>query len=110
MGARQNLKGMGNAANVPIEPDKQTKLANETMKLPGVVAAGVPGAGGYDAMFVIYVKGPETNEGRSDHVRDEIASLWKRMSEEDDITVCPLSLKASGSGMGSGLCLTKLAF
>ena len=69
---RQNLKGMGKSAGVPIEPDEQSALADATMKLPGVIAAGVPGAGGYDALFAIYVKGPETNDGSSDQVRDEM--------------------------------------
>ena len=106
---RQNLKGMGNAANVPVEPDEQSKLADATMKLPGVVAAGVPGAGGYDALFVIYVKGPETNDGSSDQVRDEIASLWREMSDtNDDILVCPLSVKSAKPGSSGGLCSTNL--
>jgi len=98
---RQNLKGMGKSAGVPIEPEEQSKLADATMKLPGVVAAGVPGAGGYDALFVIYVKGPATEEGRSDHVRDEIGKLWRDMNEENEgTTVCPLSVRAAGSGDG----------
>lgn len=104
---RQNLRGMGRAAGVPVEPDAQSALADATMRLPGVVAAGVPGAGGYDALFVIYVKGPETGGGSSDRVRDEIGNLWKEMSNENDETaVCPLSVRAAGSG--GGLCSTKL--
>ncbi|KAL7529647.1 hypothetical protein ACHAXR_003071 [Thalassiosira sp. AJA248-18] len=103
---RQNLKGMGKAAGVPVEPDEQSALADATMKLPGVVAAGVPGAGGYDALFVIYVKGPETNDGTSDLVRDQIGNLWREMSTENNETVvCPLSVRAAGS---DGLCSTKL--
>jgi len=104
--SRQNLKGMGNAAGVPVEPDSQTALADATMKLPGVVAAGVPGAGGYDALFVIYVKGPPTNEGKSDKVRDDIGNLWRDLSNQDNNTVvCPLSVRAAGSG---GLCASSL--
>jgi len=104
--SRQNLKGMGAAAGVPVEPDSQTALADATMKLPGVVAAGVPGAGGYDALFVIYVKGPPTNGGKSDQVRDEIGNLWRDLSNQDNNTVvCPLSVRAAGSG---GLCASSL--
>ena len=101
---RQNLKGMGNAAQVPVEPDAQSFLADETMKLPGVVAAGVPGAGGYDALFVIYVKGSDTDDGRSDLVRDQIGNLWREMS--NDVVVCPLSVRAACAG--SGLVTSKL--
>ena len=104
--SRQNLKGMGTAAGVPVEPDSQTALADATMKLPGVVAAGVPGAGGYDALFVIYVRGPSTNEGKSDKVRDEIGNLWRELSnQDDDVVVCPLSVRAAES---SGLCASSL--
>lgn len=104
--SRQNLKGMGAAAGVPVEPDSQTALADATMKLPGVVAAGVPGAGGYDALFVIYVKGPPTNGGKSDQVRDEIGNLWRDLSNQgNDTVVCPLSVRAAGSG---GLCANSL--
>ena len=105
---RQNLKGMGEAAGVPIEPDEQSALADATMKLPGVVAAGIPGAGGYDALFVIYVKGHDTNGGKSDQVRDEIGNLWREMSDKnDDTVVCPLSVRAA-TGSRGGLCSTKL--
>jgi len=104
---RQNLKGMGKSAGVPIEPDEQTAVADATMKLPGVIAAGVPGAGGYDALFVIYVKGPETSGGSSDQVRDRIGNLWRELSNRNDETVmCPLSVRAAG--FGDGLCATKL--
>ena len=47
------LKEMGNKAGVDIEPDQQTILADATSALPGVVSAGVPGAGGYDALYAI---------------------------------------------------------
>ena len=122
---RQNLKGMGKAAGkaargtngdtatggeVPVEPDEQTALANATMKLPGVVAAGVPVAGGYDSLCVIYVKGPETEGGMSDLVRDEICNLWKELSSSDGKVLCPLSLRAAGSGGDNGLCASNLGW
>ena len=79
------------------------------MKLPGVIAAGVPGAGGYDALFVIYVKGAETSEGVSDKVRDAIANLWREFSSSDNISVlCPLTARAAGYGAKDGLCITEL--
>jgi len=116
MESRQNLKGMGRAAGVPVEPDEQTALANATMKLPGVVAAGVPGAGGYDALYVIYVKGPDTCDGKSDRVRDEIGKLWKEWNRKEEdggngntkAVVCPLSVRAAGFGGENGLCVSRL--
>lgn len=51
--SRRLLKKMGDSAGVGIEPDAQTTLCDATADLPGVVAAGVPGAGGVDAIFAI---------------------------------------------------------
>ncbi len=43
---------MGEGAGVPIEPPEQTKLSDATLELEGVAMAGVPGAGGYDAVII----------------------------------------------------------
>ncbi|XP_031391709.1 phosphomevalonate kinase, peroxisomal [Punica granatum] len=44
---------MGEAAGVPIEPETQTRLLDATMGMEGVLLAGVPGAGGFDAVFAV---------------------------------------------------------
>lgn len=93
--ARKNLKAMGEAAQVPIEPDAQTALADATMELPGVVAAVVPGAGGYDAIACLHVD--------SDQVRDSIAELWANW--KGDGKVCTLAVQAGS--YGDGLCYEK---
>ena len=36
-----------------IEPNTQTQLLDTTMELEGVLLAGVPGAGGFDAIFAV---------------------------------------------------------
>jgi len=51
--ARRVFRSLGVAAKVPIEPPGTTALLDELVDLPGVVAVGVPGAGGYDAVFVL---------------------------------------------------------
>ncbi|KAK6934924.1 GHMP kinase N-terminal domain, partial [Dillenia turbinata] len=50
---RYNMQQMGEAAGVPIEPESQTKLLDATMNTEGVLLAGVPGAGGFDAIFAV---------------------------------------------------------
>ena len=40
---------------VQIEPMEQTGVLDTTMALPGVLFAGVPGAGGYDAVFAVVI-------------------------------------------------------
>ncbi|CAN1259729.1 Phosphomevalonate kinase, peroxisomal, partial [Linum perenne] len=50
---RKLMWQMGEAAGVPIEPESQTKLLDSTMNMEGVLLAGVPGAGGFDAVFAV---------------------------------------------------------
>lgn len=53
LGIRNLMRLMGQAAGVPIEPESQTQLLDATMAMEGVLLAGVPGAGGFDAIFAI---------------------------------------------------------
>lgn len=89
--SRSSLKAMGEAAGVPIEPDEQSRLANATQKLPGVVVALVPGAGGYDAMACLHVD--------QDSVRENIGKVWSTW-EDNGASVCPLSVRAAAYGEG----------
>ncbi|XP_042488317.1 phosphomevalonate kinase, peroxisomal-like isoform X2 [Macadamia integrifolia] len=50
---RLHMRQMGEAAGVPIEPKSQTQLLDTTMNMEGVLLAGVPGAGGFDAIFAV---------------------------------------------------------
>ncbi|KAJ0566573.1 putative phosphomevalonate kinase [Helianthus annuus] len=50
---RCHMRQMGEAAGIPIEPESQTRLLDVTMDTEGVLLAGVPGAGGFDAVFAI---------------------------------------------------------
>ncbi|CAI9105235.1 OLC1v1004117C1 [Oldenlandia corymbosa var. corymbosa] len=53
LGIRYHMRKMGEAAGIPIEPESQTQLLDTTMNLEGVLLAGVPGAGGFDAVFAV---------------------------------------------------------
>lgn len=86
--ARKSLKSMGEAAGVPIEPDAQTCLADATQEIPGVVAAVVPGAGGYDALACVHLSGS----------KDAIGKLWAEWNK-DGAQVCPLAVEADGEGI-----------
>ncbi|CAI5529007.1 unnamed protein product [Closterium sp. Naga37s-1] len=55
LSVRHLLSAMGSAAATPIEPPQQTALLDATMQQPGVVMAGVPGAGGFDSVFAVVV-------------------------------------------------------
>jgi phosphomevalonate kinase len=53
MEIRKGLREMGEKAQVEIEPAAQTELCDLTMAQKGVLVCGVPGAGGFDAVFAI---------------------------------------------------------
>ncbi|RPA96000.1 Phosphomevalonate kinase [Choiromyces venosus 120613-1] len=58
---RKNIRAMGEAADVPIEPEEQTKLLDAVSAgVPGVLGGVVPGAGGYDAVAFIVKDNEET--------------------------------------------------
>ncbi|KAI0645502.1 Phosphomevalonate kinase [Trametes meyenii] len=52
-GIRENMRTMGERAGVPIEPPEQTALVDACVSVAGVIGGGVPGAGGYDAIWLL---------------------------------------------------------
>ena len=44
-----------------IEPESQTQLLDATMNMDGVLLTGVPGAGGFDAVFAITLGNSSSN-------------------------------------------------
>ncbi|CAI2170126.1 17748_t:CDS:2 [Funneliformis geosporum] len=80
------LREMSELSQVPIEPPKQTKLLDACNDIPGVIMAGVPGAGGYDAIFCI---------GIGDAFNTRIEKLWNSWEE---MSVGPLLSKESSKG------------
>ncbi|KAK4368807.1 hypothetical protein RND71_012599 [Anisodus tanguticus] len=50
---RYQMRKMGEAAGIPIEPESQSQLLDATMNMEGVLLAGIPGDGGFDAVFAV---------------------------------------------------------
>lgn len=50
---RAKMRQMGVLAGVPIEPPEQTKLLDTCVSQAGIIGGGVPGAGGYDAIWLL---------------------------------------------------------
>ena len=82
--SRRHLKAMGDAAGVPIEPQEQTDLLDATLDIPGVIAALVPGAGGYDAVACLYINRPK--------VQHDVAHFWCSWPQA---SVCPLTVQSA---------------
>lgn len=94
---RQHLRSMGEQAGVGIEPPQQTALLDATLQTPGVITAGVPGAGGVDAVFTLVI-GTAT-------VRNAVETVWSTWggnTTEIVGSVCPLLLSAD-VGINAGV-------
>ncbi|KAF9971013.1 phosphomevalonate kinase [Actinomortierella ambigua] len=83
---RKYLREMSVLADVPIEPEVQTKLLDACLGANGVLMAGVPGAGGFDAIFCIVL---------SDKSRQEVEKIWAEFKE---MSVGPLLCSESTEG------------
>jgi len=93
-------------------PLSQTRLCDATEKLPGVLCAGVPGAGGVDAVFAIVL---------SPVARMAVERLWSKWHTQEDLplgtttafnnaTVCPLLLHAETDPLVAGVRIEKMSF
>ena len=105
--SRQLLKRMGELSGQGIEPEEQTILADETEALPGVLCAGVPGAGGVDAIFALTLS-PAARTGVEDmwSQRGGCTSTSKNDSDAGGGSfVCPLTLSTSSEK--AGICFEK---
>lgn len=85
---RALLREMSDLSGVPIEPKEQTRLLDACGQVKGVVGGGVPGAGGYDALYLLTIDHPTPIAG--------VDKLWAEWTEMD---VCPLSAKQSDGGI-----------
>ncbi|KAJ2747539.1 phosphomevalonate kinase [Coemansia sp. BCRC 34301] len=74
LNVRALQRQLGESAQVPIEPPKQTRLLDACMDVPGVCMAAVPGAGGYDAIFCV------TLSQAASHAVEGVWSSWEEMS------------------------------
>ncbi|KAF8940917.1 Phosphomevalonate kinase [Dissophora ornata] len=83
---REYLREMSRLSDVPVEPEEQTRLLDACLAVPGVLMAGVPGAGGFDAIFCIVL---------SEKSRKEVERVW---SDFKEMSVGPLLCKESAEG------------
>ncbi|PPR07378.1 hypothetical protein CVT26_013694 [Gymnopilus dilepis] len=87
---RAQMRRMGELSEVPIEPVEQTRLLDTCMSLAGVIGGGVPGAGGYDAIWLLICDPVDTSPDQMPLKRVE--RTWSTYKELD---VSPLSSKES---------------
>ncbi|KAF9566205.1 phosphomevalonate kinase [Mortierella alpina] len=83
---RRYLREMSQLSEVPVEPEEQTRLLDACLSVPGVLMAGVPGAGGFDAIFCIVL---------SEESRTGVEAVWSNFEE---MSVGPLLCQESVEG------------
>lgn len=81
---------MSTLSSVPIEPEFQTRLLDACSSSPGVLGGGVPGAGGFDAIFLLVIDEPVVVRG--------VEKIWEGWTE---MSVCPLLARQSDGGLRS---------
>ncbi|KAG7449525.1 phosphomevalonate kinase [Guyanagaster necrorhizus] len=81
---REKMREMGSLADVPIEPEEQTTLLDTCISQAGVIGGGVPGAGGYDAVWLLVLDPVDPSPDQPPRLRVE--HVWETYS-----TVSPLS-------------------
>ncbi|KAK0226085.1 phosphomevalonate kinase [Armillaria fumosa] len=81
---REKMREMGTLADVPIEPEGQTRLLDACIAQAGVIGGGVPGAGGYDAVWLLVLDPVDPSPDQPPRVRVE--HVWETYS-----SVSPLS-------------------
>jgi phosphomevalonate kinase len=84
------MRDMGTRAGVPIEPREQTELIDACVAQAGVIAGGVPGAGGYDALWLLVCD--PAGLSADDHPVTRVESVWGSWTGLD---VSPLSATES---------------
>jgi len=71
---REKMREMGRESNVEIEPPSQTELINKCIDVTGAIAGGVPGAGGFDAIWVLVLDPPNAP---SPNPMSLVGDVWK---------------------------------
>jgi len=84
---RSKMREMGTLSGVPIEPIEQTELLDLCVSQPGVIGGGVPGAGGYDALWLL-VCDPVDSVSPNQRPVEVVENVWSTYKELD---VSPLS-------------------
>jgi len=84
------MRQMGALSEVPIEPIEQTRLLDTCASIAGVIGGGVPGAGGYDAIWLLVCDPGNCKPAQSP--LECVEHIWSNYKE---LSVSPLSSKES---------------
>lgn len=104
---RRLLRRMSELSGVPVEPPIQTRLLDACSELAGVLLAGVPGAGGFDAICVLVLEASSTiqvDATATDGYVTNRARVEALCSGWTEMRVCPLLTSESRRGFAIEEC------
>jgi len=86
---RKQLRQIGILTGVPIEPDVQGRILDRSVSLNGVIGGGIPGAGGYDALWLLII------DVGDEQVLKSVEALW---ATSESLQITPLTAVESRRG------------
>lgn len=85
---RAGMRELGTRSGAAVEPPEMTRLLDATLAgAPGLLGGGVPGAGGYDALFILFLSPDALTSSARAMVPPEVCALWQQYTE---LSVGPL--------------------
>ncbi|KAL4400597.1 phosphomevalonate kinase [Malassezia pachydermatis] len=87
---RAGMRELGTRSGAPVEPPEMTRLLDTTIQQAhGLIGGGVPGAGGYDALFLLFLDPTvfHTSSPAPSRAPAEVCAIWQAYTE---LSVGPL--------------------
>ncbi|WFD26540.1 phosphomevalonate kinase [Malassezia nana] len=85
---RTGMRELGTRSGAAVEPPEMTRLLDTTLAgAPGLLGGGVPGAGGYDALFILFLSPDALTSTTRALVPPEVCALWQQYTQ---LSVGPL--------------------
>jgi len=92
---RAGMRELGQRSKAEIEPDEMGRILKASIEGEnGILGGGVPGAGGFDALYLLYLIDPHEAEGGEEENRMGVENIWKGWKE---LSVGPLLSQAGGA-------------
>lgn len=85
---RGGMRELGTRSGAPVEPPEMSRLLDATVAgTPGVLGGGIPGAGGYDALFLLFLSPASLTSSARVSAPADVCALWQQYAE---LSVGPL--------------------
>lgn len=85
---RAGMRELGTRSGAAVEPPEMTRLLDTTLSgAPGLLGGGVPGAGGYDALFLLFLSPASLTSSAPISAPADVCALWQQYTE---LSVGPL--------------------